>query len=108
MTVCEKTLFCDGICKDGSSCKYKSKMTDLNGKNFCCLHVGQGSLENCSICMEDLCKKAVTLTKCKHVFHTKCLNHWTTNFNTNCPLCRFIESLVKQNSSNPNQRKMLT
>jgi hypothetical protein len=81
---------CNGVCKDGSLCKYKSKITDTNGKHFCCVHVGQGALEekDCSICMDALCKQPLTLTKCKHVFHTKCLKNWTTNFNTNCPLCR--------------------
>jgi hypothetical protein len=35
-----------------------------------------------------ICKQSVTVTKCKHVFHTNCLKNWTTNFNTTCPLCR--------------------
>jgi hypothetical protein len=81
---------CNGICKDGSLCKNKSKITDTNGKHFCVVHIRQGVLleTDCSICMDALCNQALTLTKCKHVFHTKCLKNWTINFNTNCPLCR--------------------
>jgi hypothetical protein len=92
-------LICNGICKDGSLCKFKSQITDTNGKHFCGLHFQQGVLEpDCSICMDAISKLPVTVTKCKHVFHTKCLENWTTNFNTNCrnvtsrhtncPLCR--------------------
>jgi hypothetical protein len=91
--------FCNGICKDGSLCKFKSQITDTNGKHFCGLHVRQGVLEpDCSICMDAIGKLPVTVTKCKHIFHTKCLENWTINFNTNCrnvtsrhtncPLCR--------------------
>ena len=91
--------FCNGICKDGSFCKFKSQITDTNGKHFCGLHFQQGVLEpDCSICMDAIGKLPVTITKCKHVFHTKCLENWTSNFNTNCrnvtsrhtncPLCR--------------------
>lgn len=81
---------CNGIYGDGSSCRYKSKIIDTNGKHFCRKHVRQGSfLEiDCSICMDALCEQALTLTKCKHIFHTKCLKKWTIDFNTNCPLCR--------------------
>jgi hypothetical protein len=38
--------------------------------------------------MDAMSKKSFTVTKCNHVFHKKCLKKWTTNFNTNCPLCR--------------------
>lgn len=97
---------CNGICKSGSMCTYKSKMIDSNGKHFCGIHARQGDFEetDCSICMEEICKYAVTLTKCKHVFHTKCLKHWTTNFNTSCPLCRCtIPGKPKQIESNNQQ-----
>lgn len=40
----------------------------------------------CSICMDPLCDP-VTLTKCNHGFHMKCLDKWTKTY-SNCPLCR--------------------
>ena len=80
--------FCDGICKDGTLCRYKSKITDTIGKHFCGIHVLQGVFEDCCICMDAICEQPVTVTNCKHIFHTKCLEKWTTNYNTNCPLCR--------------------
>lgn len=43
---------------------------------------------DCSICMDAMSKIFITVTKCNHVFHKKCLKKWTTNFNTTCPLCR--------------------
>ena len=87
--------FCDGICKDGTLCRYKSKITDTIGKHFCGIHVLQGVFQDCCICMDAICEQPVTVTNCKHIFHTKCLEKWTTNYNTNCPLCR--AQIYKQN-----------
>ena len=44
---------------------------------------------SCSICLEPhihACNACIT--KCKHVFHTKCLEKWSTEFNHQCPNCR--------------------
>ena len=43
----------------------------------------------CSICLEPhihACNACIT--KCKHIFHTKCLEKWSTEFNHQCPYCR--------------------
>ena len=43
----------------------------------------------CSICQGahiHTCDSCIT--KCKHTFHTKCLEKWTTEFNHQCPNCR--------------------
>ena len=42
---------------------------------------------DCSICMDALCTEHITLTECKHFFHTKCLKEWNV-LNRKCPLCR--------------------
>ena len=43
----------------------------------------------CSICLEDYSDidKKISKTKCKHIFHKKCLNNWIKENNT-CPECR--------------------
>lgn len=41
----------------------------------------------CPICMDDLDKKEVITTKCKHKFHKKCLETWLERSRF-CPLCR--------------------
>lgn len=43
--------------------------------------------ENCSICLLELCEDFITVTKCNHIFHNKCLDKWIENKNE-CPLCR--------------------
>ena len=51
------------------------------------------SLDNCpnecGICRQKYThKKYVCKTKCKHFFHTLCLEKWCTMFNSKCPMCR--------------------
>jgi hypothetical protein len=42
----------------------------------------------CSICMNEYIKEDwVSLLKCKHIFHTKCIEEWV-NYKQNCPICR--------------------
>jgi hypothetical protein len=68
---------------------------------------------SCSICMEALCQhqqqqqqQPVTLTTCNHGFHTACLEKWTSNFNTSCPLCR--AHIVCDNQLPPQPPPLLT
>ena len=41
----------------------------------------------CSICFESIGHTALCVTKCKHMFHTGCINKWCKT-NNSCPLCR--------------------
>lgn len=44
-------------------------------------------LDNCSICLTSLgATNSVKTLKCKHQFHTKCINEWFEIKNV-CPLC---------------------
>ena len=44
----------------------------------------------CSICFEkNDCDDILTLTKCNHVYHYKCINEWIKIGKT-CPLCRAV------------------
>ena len=43
--------------------------------------------DNCSICLEPL-NKTISTTKCKHNFHTQCLEK-SMEFIDCCPLCRY-------------------
>lgn len=41
----------------------------------------------CSICFEECQEGDIFSTKCKHIFHPKCLHAWL-NRKENCPVCR--------------------
>ena len=43
----------------------------------------------CSVCLDNLnfSEDHISVTKCGHIFHKRCLNRWTRQ-NTNCPECR--------------------
>jgi hypothetical protein len=44
----------------------------------------------CSICMTEFEQtEIIKLTKCKHIFHSECLNEWVDE-NHSCPVCREI------------------
>lgn len=48
----------------------------------------------CSICLDTFKItepniKTIQLNKCKHIFHSKCLQKWI-DYNDNCPLCRTL------------------
>jgi len=40
--------------------------------------------EECSICLDKI-NDNISLLKCSHIFHTKCIEKWTRD---NCPICR--------------------
>jgi hypothetical protein len=44
--------------------------------------------EDCSICMEKMCRSTFVVTVCAHKFHSTCLNKWSETGNVTCPLCR--------------------
>ena len=46
--------------------------------------------KTCIICLNDYKNgdKVSYLNTCHHLFHTKCINKWLTEFNHKCPMCR--------------------
>ncbi|KAI8648541.1 hypothetical protein NCS55_01492900 [Fusarium keratoplasticum] len=49
------------------------------------------SAEVCAICIEVLVNQDdVRRLKCKHVFHTSCIDSWFQNRHVDCPLCKSI------------------
>nr|GEU31696.1 hypothetical protein [Tanacetum cinerariifolium] len=46
----------------------------------------------CPICIEEFLgqQKIIQLTKCKHIFHNKCILAWLSKNNRTCPLCREV------------------
>lgn len=60
---------------------------------------------NCSICWNSIFSNddQVVATKCGHVFHLKCLNHWRAKNNA-CPECRSrifdLRNIYLNNTSN--------
>ena len=44
--------------------------------------------EDCTICMEKMCRSTFVVTVCAHKFHSTCLNKWRETGNVTCPLCR--------------------
>jgi len=83
-------IVCRGITKKGSACKYKA----YKNEDYCRVHMKTclNFSEECSICMEACTNKRESIeTKCKHVFHKKCLKKWESSeccgFRT-CPNCR--------------------
>ena len=44
---------------------------------------------SCSICIDVIDEKTITLKKCGHTFHKFCIQQWYQKSNT-CPLCRRI------------------
>jgi hypothetical protein len=56
---------------------------------FCyeCLTIGQKF--DCSICKNgDIKIKCVSIKKCGHIFHNKCILNWLINYKNTCPICR--------------------
>lgn len=48
----------------------------------------QREITECSICLIDFEKSdMVSITKCNHVFHNKCIEEWS-HYKHDCPVCR--------------------
>ncbi|EJW05172.1 hypothetical protein EDEG_00738 [Edhazardia aedis USNM 41457] len=43
----------------------------------------------CSVCLEKfLPKDKIRIFKCNHIFHSRCVDKWLTDFTAQCPICR--------------------
>lgn len=63
--------------------------------------------EDCSICLEPLCKNTIVVTPCHHVFHIECYTTWITKSNK-CAICRatmekpsFVQDEEQQEQNDP-------
>ena len=44
--------------------------------------------KECSICLSEIDDKIhISITKCSHLFHNKCISEWSIH-KTDCPICR--------------------
>jgi hypothetical protein len=80
---------CKGVTKAGKRCSYRGRH-----HGYCKLHADPEhlcdtgkDLGDCPICYEKVTKGTSTITRCKHVFHRRCLQRWTEE-NSTCPMCR--------------------
>ena len=80
---------CKGVKKNGEPCHYRGQH-----EGYCKLH----RPNDCPICYERMTSKDTTTTRCKHVYHSTCLERWLTTNHT-CPLCR--ETLREQSPERP-------
>ena len=55
--------------------------------------------EDCSICLETQKEKELTILRCKHTFHQKCMRKWLEN-NRTCPMCRTYIPNEQENEEN--------
>ena len=63
-------------------------------------------MDNCSICLNKLEDNDLYKSnKCKHIFHSKCINTWF-NYHTTCPLCRTKIRLPKITIQFPNKQTL--
>jgi hypothetical protein len=80
--------------KTPTQCSFRAK----NGSDFCGHHRFFVSTAppppppdntDCPICMDTISgsRTPITLTPCKHYYHTRCLNKWKARSNR-CPCCR--------------------
>ena len=64
------------------------------------------SVENCSICLDDMVHSMVVLTDCNHLFHYTCLMSWVKTRNFTCPYCRCeIVSKPQLSTTNVNDER---
>ena len=64
-------------------------------------------LKHCNICFDIVHEINISITNCKHLFHTNCLLKWIIINNT-CPLCRYeLYSDIKQELSSEPYRDPL-
>lgn len=61
--------------------------------NFCCKDskfcVVHQEKQECAICLNNIYPKNLCITKCNHVFHQKCIDHWLDD-KISCPMCRSV------------------
>ncbi|KAH8662752.1 hypothetical protein BGZ61DRAFT_144729 [Ilyonectria robusta] len=58
------------------------------------------SAEVCAICLEVLVDQDyVRRLRCKHIFHTSCIDHWFRKHHVDCPLCKSI--FIPNRGDNP-------
>ncbi|KAH7118496.1 hypothetical protein EDB81DRAFT_817873 [Dactylonectria macrodidyma] len=64
------------------------------------------SAEVCAICLEVLVDQDdVRRLKCKHVFHTSCIDSWLQKRHVDCPLCKSIFIPNRQVDPGPGVRQ---
>ena len=66
----------------------------------------------CSICISDISidQDIFKLSKCEHMFHTKCIKQWLIKQNKSCPNCRVhvdLETLKQLNIPTPTQQDII-
>ena len=72
----------------GEICK-SCPVWKVNGRFVCTQHKPPEEINLfCSICLEECNMDESFQTKCRHVFHTKCINKWKSTNNKTCPVCR--------------------
>lgn len=75
---------CIAITKTGKQYSFQARKDYATGDK-CKIH----AINECSICLDTISlQKAITLPKCKHVFHTTCLSGWKEKAKLTCPICR--------------------
>lgn len=78
----------------------------LYQNNICDNTTCSTSLEQCSICFDNINYQDLFTTQCGHIFHYSCIHSWVIR-NNNCPICRkqYIigsEKLTSNSNSNSN------
>jgi hypothetical protein len=47
--------------------------------------------EQCLVCLDEfVLKQAIRILKCRHVFHTECVDRWLCESRNSCPVCRGV------------------
>lgn len=49
-------------------------------------------MTQCSICLDDLNKRPISILQCSHEFHTHCVMPWLSAKGT-CPICRAVKNI---------------
>ena len=92
---------CIGYTKNKKKCRTRTK-----NDYFCCSNHEpynlQDILKKCYICCEQLTVKELTILKCGHAHHTKCLHQLLQKTNV-CPYCR--NEIYKYQETNNKYKK---
>lgn len=86
-------LLCGSLMQNGGTCTVRPtyQTDDDNGLWACGMHIKQKiAVCECSICLQECLSSKLAITKCKHVFHKKCIHAWLETGNDTCPLCRKV------------------